>query len=249
MPAARRQTRFLFLRFSLEFVVIILGVMVSLHFQGLRDAEVASEMKDQTLQQLIRVISDDLQQIDKFIVLQETSLDHANRLELVMKGESLLEEDSCLYSLSHVGRALRSFFPQQGTFNQLVSSDLVKVIDSPELKTRLFKLYNEDLLRHDVHTKEYDQFFLRFNYDLTRNFFLEDSWDLNSAPVTVHEYAFNSAYFFSDGLRADLIEARSSMRNYIRELMYLESEFEALRQLCAEEVSMPLDSLGLSSSP
>ena len=57
-------------------------------------------MKDQTLQQLIRVISDDLQQIDKFIVLQETSLDHANRLELVMKGESLLEEDSCFECLN-----------------------------------------------------------------------------------------------------------------------------------------------------
>ena len=105
-----------------------------------------------------------------------------------------MSEDSIVFHLSSVGRGLRSFFPQQGIFNQLVNSDLIKMIQSDEMKTKLFKLYNEDLRRHDVHTKEYDDFFLDYNYRLSENFFLQDSWttkpdDLN--PITIENYKFN----------------------------------------------------------
>ena len=45
------------------------------------------------------------------------------------------------------------------------------------------KLYNEDLRRHDVHTKEYDDFFLKFNYNLSEKFFLEHNWKTNVSEV------------------------------------------------------------------
>ena len=70
-----------------------------------------------------------------------------------------MAEDSIVFHLSSVGRALRSFFPQESIFNQLLNTDLIKMIESNRLKNKLFKLYNEDLKRHDVHTKEFDAFF------------------------------------------------------------------------------------------
>ena len=99
-----------------------------------------------------------------------------------------------MYNISSVGRALKSFFPQEGIFNQLISSDLIKRINSETLKTKLFKLYNEDLRRHDVHTKEYDDFFLEFNFKLSKNFFLEHNWKTDANEVNqieVLKYRFN----------------------------------------------------------
>ena len=96
-----------------------------------------------------------------------------------------MSNDSIIYHLSSVGRGLRSFFPQEGVFNQLISSDLIKRIDSEDLKINLFKLFNEDLKRHEVHTKEYDVYFLDFNYKLSVNFFLEDEWSIEPDPINL----------------------------------------------------------------
>ena len=95
------------------------------------------------------------------------SLESSDKLFDNLNGEIQLSNDKIMYNISSVGRALKSFFPQEGIFNQLISSDLIKRIKSETLKNRLFKLFNEDLKRHDVHTKEYDNFFLKFNYKLS----------------------------------------------------------------------------------
>ena len=59
----------------------------------------------------------------------------------------------------------------------------IKLLSHETLKNRLFKLYNEDLRRHDVHTKEYDNFFLEFNYKLSEKFFLEHNWKTDASRI------------------------------------------------------------------
>ena len=109
------------------------------------------------------------------------SLESSDLIYDNINGENKLSNDEIMYHISSVGRALKSFFPQEGIFNQLISSDLIKRIRSETLKNRLFKLYNEDLRRHDVHTKEYDNFFLEFNYKLSEKFFLEHNWKTDAS--------------------------------------------------------------------
>ena len=58
-----------------------------------------------------------------------------------------MAQDSIVYHISSVGRALRSSFPQESIFDQLVSSDLIKMIESEELTMKLFimeKIFLED---------------------------------------------------------------------------------------------------------
>ena len=232
--------KYFLIKYSFEFIVIIFGILISLLLEQNRQNSIEVDRKNNTIKQLVRVIEEDIDQIEGFLYLQKYSLVSANKILSDLNDNTLIPEDSIVFHLSSIGRALRSFFPQQGIFDQLVSSDLIKMIESEELKTKLFKLYNEDLRRHDVHTKEYDAFFLDYNYRLSEHFFLQDSWvkTPNAAnPIIIDSYKFNSSYYRSRKVFADIIESKSNIQSYINELAYLKQIFVTLKTLCLSEIS------------
>jgi len=205
-------------KYSFEFVVIFLGILISLYFEDARQDRVENERKNKSIEQLINVIDQDINQINNFIKLQEVSLESSDILYDNLNNEINLSEEKIMYHISSVGRALKSFFPQEGIFNQLISSDLIKRIKSETLKTKLFKLFNEDLRRHDVHTKEYDDFFLDFNYKLSVNFFLEHNWKTDVSEVDqieILKYRFNNKFYESDEFFGNLIESRKNIKAYL----------------------------------
>ena len=168
------------------------------------------------------------------------SLESSHKLYDNLRYDEKLSEDKIIYHISSVGRALKSFFPQEGIFNQLISSDLIKRINSETLKSRLFKLFNEDLKRHDVHTKEYDEFFLSFNYKLSVNFFLEHNWKTDASEVNqieIKKYRFNNSFYTSDEFFGNLIEARKNISAYLTELQDLKTKYSDLKSLCIDEIS------------
>ena len=205
-------------RYSFEFIVIFLGILISLYFEQSRQERIENDRKNNSIEQLIKVIDQDILQIDNFINLQNMSLESSDLIYDNINGENKLSNDEIMYNISSVGRALKSFFPQEGIFNQLISSDLIKRIRSETLKNRLFKLYNEDLRRHDVHTKEYDNFFLEFNYKLSEKFFLEHNWKTDASDenqIIILRYKFNKSYYKSDEFFGNLIESRKNISAYL----------------------------------
>tara|TARA_B100000989_G_scaffold120032_1_gene88515 strand:- start:2825 stop:3529 length:705 start_codon:yes stop_codon:yes gene_type:complete len=226
-------------KYSFEFVVIFLGILISLYFEGARQDRVENERKNKSIEQLINVIDQDINQINNFIKLQEVSLESSDILYDNLNNEINLSEEKIMYHISSVGRALKSFFPQEGIFNQLISSDLIKRIKSETLKTKLFKLFNEDLRRHDVHTKEYDDFFLDFNYKLSVNFFLEHNWKTDVSEVDqieILKYRFNNKFYESDEFFGNLIESRKNIKAYLNELNELKLKYSDLKSLCLDEM-------------
>lgn len=229
-----------FLKYGFEFVVIFFGILISLYFEQSRQNRIENERKNNSIEQLIKVIDQDLLQIDNFILLQQMSLESSDKLYDNLRYDEKLSEDKIIYHISSVGRALKSFFPQEGIFNQLISSDLIKRINSETLKSRLFKLFNEDLKRHDVHTKEYDEFFLSFNYKLSVNFFLEHNWKTDASEVNqieIKKYRFNNSFYTSDEFFGNLIEARKNILAYLTELQDLKTKYSDLKSLCIDEIS------------
>ncbi len=226
-------------KYSFEFVVIFLGILISLYFEGARQDRIENERKNKSIEQLINVIDQDINQINNFIKLQEVSLESSDILYDNLNNEINLSEEKIMYHISSVGRALKSFFPQEGIFNQLISSDLIKRIKSETLKTKLFKLFNEDLRRHDVHTKEYDDFFLDFNYKLSVNFFLEHNWKTDVSEVDqieILKYRFNNKFYESDEFFGNLIESRKNIKAYLNELNELKLKYSDLKSLCLDEM-------------
>ncbi len=226
-------------KYSFEFVVIFLGILISLYFEDARQDRLENERKNKSIEQLINVIDQDINQINNFIKLQEVSLESSDILYDNLNNEINLSEEKIMYHISSVGRALKSFFPQEGIFNQLISSDLIKRIKSETLKTKLFKLFNEDLRRHDVHTKEYDDFFLDFNYKLSVNFFLEHNWKTDVSEVDqieIIKYRFNNQFYESDEFFGNLIESRKNIKAYLNELNELKLKYSDLKSLCLDEI-------------
>ena len=229
-----------FLKYGFEFVVIFFGILISLYFEQSRQNRIENERKNNSIEQLIKVIDQDLLQIENFILLQQMSLESSDKLYDNLRYDEKLSEDKIIFHISSVGRALKSFFPQEGIFNQLISSDLIKRINSETLKSRLFKLFNEDLKRHDVHTKEYDEFFLSFNYKLSVNFFLEHNWKTDASEVNqieIKNYRFNNSFYRSDEFFGNLIEARKNISAYLTELQDLKTKYSDLKSLCIDEIS------------
>lgn len=229
------------IKYGFEFIVIFLGILISLYFEQSRQDRIENERKNNSIAQLIKVIDQDIIQIDNFIKLQQISLESSNLLYGNLRYDEKLSEDRIMYNISSVGRALKSFFPQEGIFNQLISSDLIKRINSETLKTKLFKLYNEDLRRHDVHTKEYDDFFLEFNFKLSKNFFLEHNWKTDANEVNqieVLKYRFNYDFYRSDEFFGSLIEARKNISAYLTELNELKLKYLDLKSLCIDEIRL-----------
>ena len=228
------------IRYGFEFIGIFLGILISLYFEQSRQNKIENERKNNSIEQLIKVIDQDIKQIENFVKLQQMSLESSEALYENLRYNSNLSEEKIMYHISSVGRALKSFFPQEGIFNQLISSDLIKRIKSETLKTKLFKLYNEDLRRHDVHTKEYDNFFLEFNYKLSEKFFLEHTWKTDVTEVNqveVLRYKFNTEYYKSDIFFGNLIEARKNISAYLGELRELTLKYNDLKSLCKDEIN------------
>lgn len=229
-----------YLKYTFEFIVIFLGILLSLYFEQARQDRVEKQRKNNSIEQLLKVIDQDILQIDNFILLQQMSLESSDKLYDNLRYNEKLSEDKIIYHISSVGRALKSFFPQEGIFNQLINSDLIKRIESETLKLRLFKLFNEDLKRHDVHTKEYDNFFLSFNYNLSVNFFLEHNWKSDASDVNqieILKFKFNNSYYNSDEFFGNLIEARKNISAYLTELRELKIKYSDLKLLCIDEIN------------
>ena len=229
-----------FLKYGFEFIVIFLGILISLYFEQSRQDSKENDRKNNSIEQLIKVIDQDIKQIDNFIILQQMSLESSDKLYGNLRYDEKLSDDKIMYNISSVGRALKSFFPQEGIFNQLISSDLIKRINSETLKNRLFKLFNEDLRRHDVHTKEYDNFFLQFNYKLSVKFFLEHNWKTDASDanqIEILKYRFNNDFYRSDEFFGNLIEARKNISAYLTELKELKIKYLDLKSLCLDEIN------------
>ena len=81
MPKAKKEMSMLkrfTIKYSFEFVVIILGILISLLLEQKRQNEIEINRKNNTIKQLINVIDEDINQIQGFIYLQNYSLNSCN---------------------------------------------------------------------------------------------------------------------------------------------------------------------------
>ena len=86
---------------------------------------------------------------------------------------------------------------------------------------------------------KFDKFFLDYNYRLSENFYLQDTWStspVDKNPIIISGYRFNESYYKSSKIFADIIESKSSIQQYIRELNDLFNSFLELKSLSIDEL-------------
>jgi len=85
------------IKYGFEFVVIFLGILISLYFEQSRQNRIENERKNKSIEQLIKVIDQDISQIDNFITLQEISLESCLVLYDNLNQELILSNDKKMY--------------------------------------------------------------------------------------------------------------------------------------------------------
>ena len=61
-------------------------------------------------------------------------------------------------------------------------------------------------------------------------------WDKDNNPIVIAGYRYNESFYRSSKIFADIIESKSSIEQYIKELNNLNYAFNELRSLCLKEL-------------
>ena len=207
-------------KYSLEFVVIFLGILISLYFEDARQDRVENERKNKSIEQLINVIDQDINQINNFIKLQEVSLESSDILYDNLNNEINLSEEKIMYNISSVGRALKSFFPQEGIFNQLIATGSFELIEKDELKSLLLEIYNHQNNRNYATSYQIDLFQIKFSESIYNNFRVNSEYNYKEGEIygkpVVKSFSFNENYYYSNEFYGLLAEGKVNGNNYLR---------------------------------
>ena len=122
------------LKYTIEGSVILLSILLSFYVEDIRQNKENREKKDQYLYDLSSTLESDLEQIDNLLKTLYRSTD------LITEVQNDIDQNHTLFSdIDAVNKILDievgiSFFPQDGIFDQMISTGSFELIKNMELK-------------------------------------------------------------------------------------------------------------------
>ena len=127
---------FNYIRYLLEFLIIITGVLLSFYLDDLRQLGEKESYKDTLIEELLVTSQEDLKQIEK--ITEDLKLVQnyiAEILADIEDGKKDLADSTVAEKYLFITQKMSvSFFPQNGTFNQIISTGSIELIDSKNLE-------------------------------------------------------------------------------------------------------------------
>ena len=217
-----------------------MGIALSLYVEEMQTEKENERKKDQYLSDLTNTLEMDIQQINKLL---ETLI---NSEKLITEIQSDIDENhKALSDIEILNKLLDvevgfSFFPQDGIFNQLISTGSFELIKDVELKNILLEMYNHQKQRNYATSTEIDHFNIRFRNEILDEFRV--SFNYNSydgafyGSRTVNQYKFNQPYYMSNAFYGLLSQANLYGNMYTRQLKDIEQSYLTALSLSKNEV-------------
>jgi hypothetical protein len=227
-------------RGGIEFLAVFLGIALSLYVEEMQTEKENERKKDQYLSDLTNTLEMDIQQINKLL---ETLI---NSEKLITEIQSDIDENhKALSDIVILNKLLDvevgfSFFPQDGIFNQLISTGSFELIKNVELKNILLEMYNHQKQRNYATSTEIDHFNIRFRNEILDEFRV--SFNYNSydgafyGSRTVNRYKFNQPYYMSNAFYGLLSQANLYGNMYTRQLKDIEKSYITALSLAKNEI-------------
>ena len=227
-------------RGGIEFLAVFLGIALSLYVEEMQTEKENERKKDQYLSDLTNTLEMDIQQINKLL---ETLI---NSEKLITEIQSDIDENhKALSDIEILNKLLDvevgfSFFPQDGIFNQLISTGSFELIKNVELKNILLEMYNHQKQRNYAMSTEIDHFNIRFRNEILDEFRV--SFNYNSydgafyGSRTVNRYKFNQPYYMSNAFYGLLSQANLYGNMYTRQLKDIEKSYITALSLAKNEI-------------
>ena len=227
-------------RGGIEFLAVFLGIALSFYVEEWQTEKDNERKKDQYLSDLTNTLEMDIQQINKLL---ETLI---NSEKLITEIQSDIDENhETLSDIEILNKLLDvevgfSFFPQDGIFNQLISTGSFELIENVELKNILLEMYNHQKQRNYATSTEIDHFNIRFRNEILDEFRV--SFNYNSydgafyGSRTVNRYKFNQPYYMSNAFYGLLSQANLYGNMYTRQLKDIEKSYITALSLAKNEI-------------
>ena len=163
-----------FKSYTVNSVVILFSVILSFYIEGERELNEKSVYKNKLITDLINTINEDINQIDYIRSQVSETVKNYNSIlnDIDSKNKNLSRADIMEKIVGdNIGI---SFFPQEGIFNQLISTGSFELIEKNELKSLLLEIYNHQNNRNYATSYQLDLFQIKFNEKTYNNSFFSD---------------------------------------------------------------------------
>ena len=232
-----------YLRYILEFIIIITGVVLSFYLDDLRQLNEKESYKDTLIEELLVTSQEDLKQIEKITLDLNKVQAFIKELLLDLEDEQKDISDSEIAEkyLFITQKMSVSFFPQNGTFNQLISTGSIELIDSKEFRRVLLNNYTHYYERNSANNRTLDDLYLAFGANIDPNITVssiekEDASFIYS-DLVVSSYDIDHEFYLSNTFKAYLLTAQSMVGKNIDMLEIFSKSYSEIIALANKEIS------------
>lgn len=234
---------FNYVRYLLEFVIIITGVLLSFYLDDLRQLGEKESYKDTLIEELLVTSQEDLKQIEK--ITEDLTIVQKNIAEILADIEDgkkdLNDAEVAEKYLFIIQKMSVSFFPQNGTFNQLISTGSIELIDSKEFRRVLLNNYTHYYDRNSANNRTLDDLYLAFGANIDPKITVtsteqEDASFIYSDMV-VSSYDIDQKFYLSNTFKAYLLTAQSMVGKNIDMLQIFSKSYREIIALANKEIS------------
>lgn len=232
-----------YLRYILEFIIIITGVVLSFYLDDLRQLNEKESYKDTLIEELLITSEEDLKQIEKITYdLNQVQVFIKQLLsDLEDKQKNISDAEVAEKYLFITQKMSVSFFPQNGTFNQLISTGSIELIDSKEFRRVLLNNYTHYYERNSANNRTLDDLYLAFGANIDPNITVssiekEDASFIYS-DLVVSSYDIDHEFYLSNTFKAYLLTAQSMVGKNIDMLEIFSKSYSEIIALANKEIS------------
>ena len=233
-----------YFRYILEFIIIITGVVLSFYLDDLRQLNEKESYKDTLIEELLVTSQEDLKQIEKITLDLNKVQAFIKELLLDLEDEQKDISDSEIAEkyLFITQKMSVSFFPQNGTFNQLISTGSIELIDSKEFRRVLLNNYTHYYERNSANNRTLDDLYLAFGANIDPKITVssieeeEDASFIYSDQV-VSSYDIDHEFYLSNTFKAYLLTAQSMVGKNIDMLEIFSKSYSEIIALANKEIS------------
>ena len=232
-----------YIRYVLEFIIIITGVVLSFYLDDLRQLNDKESYKDTLIEELLVTSQEDLKQIEKITVdLNQVQAFIKEFLTDIEDGKKDISDAEIAEKYLFITQKMSvSFFPQNGTFNQLISTGSLELIDSKKFRRVLLNNYTHYYERNSANNRTLDDLYLAFGANIDPKITVssiekEDASFIYSDQV-VSSYDIDQKFYLSNTFKAYLLTAQSMVGKNIDMLEIFSKSYSEIITLANKEIS------------
>ena len=232
-----------YVRHVVEFIIIITGVLLSFYLEDLRQLGEKESYKDTLIEELLVTSQEDLKQIEK--ITKDLSVVQNNIaviLDDIEDGNKDLNDAEIAEKYLFITQKMSvSFFPQNGTFNQLISTGSIELIDSKEFRRVLLNNYTHYYDRNSANNRTLDDLYLAFGANIDPKITVtsteQDDASFIYSDMIVSSYDIDKEFYLSNTFKAYLLTAQSMVGKNIDMLKIFSESYKEIIALANKEIS------------